>query len=87
LSQLTQREYLFLDDALQAAKLESKCFAHLAQRCQEPALRDLCTNLAQMHQRHCERMAQYIRSGEGQPSQPQQHHQWIQSQPAYMGQR
>ncbi|MGI6082135.1 MAG: hypothetical protein ACOYEP_04610 [Limnochordia bacterium] len=86
MSQLTQREFLFLDDALQAAQLESKCFADLAQRCQEPVLRELCTNLAQMHQRHCERMAQYMKSGQGQQPQNQQLHQWMQSQPAYMGQ-
>ncbi len=80
MSQLTQREFLFLDDALHATQVGSKCFADMAQRCQEPPLRELCTNLAQMHQRHFERLARYVSTGQGESQQSQ----WMQGQPAYV---
>lgn len=81
LSQMTQREFVLLDDALHVTQVESKSFADMAQRCQDPAIRELCTNLAQMHQRHYERLARVVCTGQRQ--QPQQS-QWMLSQPAYM---
>lgn len=69
MSKLTQREFLWLDDAVNAAQLESKCFAANAQKCQDPAVKDIFNNCAQMHQRHFERLARYLTSAQGQTTQ------------------
>lgn len=79
LSQFTQREFLFLDDAMHAAQVHSKCFEDLAQRCQEPAARDLCVNLSQMHQRHFDRLLRHMNAGQGQQYQQTQA-QWMYGQ-------
>jgi hypothetical protein len=68
LSQLAQREFLGLDDAAHAAQLQSKCFADAAQRCQDSSLKELLQSCAHMHQRHFERLAQFIVAGQGQSS-------------------
>lgn len=65
----TQREYLWLDDAVNSAQLQSKCFSDQAQKSQDPAIKDLMNNCAQMHQRHFERLARYVIDAQGQPMQ------------------
>ena len=64
----TDTTSMFLDDALQAAKLESKCFLIWLSVVRNPHFVTCAISLDAPT--HCERMAQYIRSGEGQPSRP-----------------
>lgn len=82
--QFTQREFLFLDDIMHATEVESKCSADMAGRCTEPAVRDLCLRLSQMHRRHFDRLLRHMNAGQGQAAtQPQ----WAAAQmPPYQAQ-
>ena len=81
---LTQREFLYLDDAINATQMEAKFFAELAQMAQEPAVKDLCNAAAQMHQRHYDRLARYMQAsqGQGQGQSHQAQQPWMQGQQA-----
>lgn len=71
MTRLTQREFLWLDDAVNAAQLESKCFADKAQKCQDPAIKDIFNSCAQIQQRHFERLTRYLMGAQGQTQQTQ----------------
>jgi hypothetical protein len=54
--QLTQREFLFLEDILHAEQLEISKFQDFAAHCQDPQLSNLCLQIANRHKTHFNRL-------------------------------
>lgn len=65
MSQLTQREFLFLEDLLHAEQLEVTKFRDFAQHVQDPQLKQMCEQMASRHQQHFERLFQVLSQSTG----------------------
>lgn len=63
--QLTQREFLFLEDVLAAERLGAVQFHEWAQRCSDPGLKALCQRLAQQQLNHVDRLLHLLSQGHG----------------------
>lgn len=65
LHQLTQREFLFLEDLLHSEQLEVMKFRDFAQHVQDPQLKQMCEQMAGRHQQHFERLYQILSQSKG----------------------
>lgn len=63
--QLTQREFLFLEDAMAAEQLGVVQFQDLAQHCTDPELRALCLQVAQQNLQHFGRLLRILNQSQG----------------------
>lgn len=63
--QLTQREFLFLEDAMAAEQLGVVQFQDLAQHCTDPELRALCLEVANLNLQHFGRLLRILNQSEG----------------------
>lgn len=66
--QLTQRQFLFLDDLLHAEEIQSVTFRHMADFCEDPQLKQLCNQIAQAHQQHFDRLLSLLNLAQGGPA-------------------
>lgn len=63
--QLTQREFLFLDDVMAVEHINATRFSDLAQHCSDPQLRQLCHETAQQSLMHFNRLNRVLSQGQG----------------------
>jgi len=85
LSQFTQREFLYVDDAMANAENAAKCFTMLAEHCQLPMAKQACLSAAQMHQSHYQRLARHMQNAHGQGAQEQTSANWSSYGQNYQG--
>ncbi len=72
MSQFTQREFLYLDDAMANAQNTAKCCQLLAEQCQQPQARQVCLNVSQMHNTHFQRLLRHLQAAQGKQGTQQQ---------------
>ena len=63
--QLTQREFLFLEDLLHAEQLEMVKFQDFAQHCQDPQLQEMCSRIANHHHQHFNKVLNILDQSQG----------------------
>lgn len=63
--QLTQREFLFLDDLLSVEQLGISQFQDFSQHCTDPQLKDLCQQIATQNLQHFNRLVRILNQGQG----------------------
>lgn len=66
MSQLTQREFLFLDDLLHMTELSVKEAADFSQHCTDPELQRLCTSVASRTERQFRTLFSHLNQAQGQ---------------------
>lgn len=65
MSQLTQREFLFLEDLLHAEQLEVMQFQDFAQHVSDPQIKETLQRIAGQHQQHFNRLLQILNQSHG----------------------
>lgn len=63
--QLTQREFLFLEDTIAGEQIGIMQFQDLAQHCTDPQLREICQQIAQQNMQHFNRLVRILHQGQG----------------------
>lgn len=65
MSQLTQREFLFLEDLLHAEQLEVIKYQDFAQHVSDPQIKESLHRIAGQHQQHFNRLLQILNQSQG----------------------
>lgn len=65
MSQLTQRQFLFLDDLIHMEEMQVIFAADLAERCQDPEIAQLCAEVARKSEQHFNTLLRQIEHAQG----------------------
>lgn len=63
--QLTQREFLFLEDVMAGEEMSVTFFQDLAQHCSDPQLKNLCQQLAEQSMQHYNKLTHIVNRSQG----------------------
>lgn len=63
MTQLTQRELLYLEDFLSSEQHNFKTMNYLASQCSDASIRQLCQSCAESHRQNYQTMMKHLQSG------------------------